>query len=291
MLLLAVPAALLFWLLLAQGNGFEPSSSFGEIKDILVTICTCWFAALLCTESKDETIYFLLTVVRAEIAACLLKGSLLTYAIVRGVPVTEIAQWIKGVFGVDLMTYDFESMLGRIQFHSDGLIPICIFVILCFRKRLGIGVSAAVGMLLLLLISDFFAFSRYLWVFTVLAVVLGLLLGKKDRFQFDSAFHQRSDCVCVPATSCDDRLVALFIGCGGFVGSRIAFSRVPALHEFWESAPIMGHGLGSYTRRVIRSDDSPYSCTRFNCWRLPGKIGIVGILLFASLGTYYFRGL
>jgi len=289
LLLLIVPAAMLFWLLLAQGNGFEPSSSFGEFKDILVTICTCWFAALLCTESYDETIFFLRTVVRAEIAACVLKGSLLTYAILRGIPVTEIALWIKAVFGVDLMTYDFESMLGRIQFHSDGLIPICIFVILCYRKRLSIGVSGAVGMLLLLLISDFFAFSRYLWVFTVLALFLGLVLGKKDRFQLILlSISTVIVLACLPllVTVISLRFSSTVVDSS----DQDRVQQMPALHEFWESAPIMGHGLGSYTRRVIRSDDAPYSY-EVQLLALAGQVGIVGILLFASLGIFYFRGL
>lgn len=289
MLLLLIPVALLSWSLLAQENGFEPASSFAQFKDLIVTISTCWFATLLCEEGYGETVFLLRTLVQAEVAASLMKLSLLAYAVLHGIPVTQIAQWIKNVFGVDLMTFDFASIFGRIQFHSDELIPICIFALLCFRQRLGIRAFPAIGMLLLLLISDFFAFSRYLWLFTVLAAALGLLIGKKDRFQL-----MLIGSVITVALACFPSIVSVvtlrFSSSVVDSSDQDRTQQVPALQEFWASAPFLGHGLGSYTRRVIRSDDAPYSY-ELQLLALAGQIGVIGMAAFAALGFYYFRGL
>lgn len=289
LLLLLIPAIMLFWFLLAQWNGFELASSLAHYKDLIVTICSCWFAALLCAEGYDESIRFLHTVIRAEVAASLLKVLLLAYALLRGVSVTEVSLWIKNIFGVSLMTYDFESTLGRIQFISDGIIPICIFAILCFRQRLRIGSALAHGMLLLLLASDFFAFSRYLWVFTVLAIVLGLLLGERSLFQVTVMVGVGLvTLVCLPllVTVISLRFSSTVVDSS----DQDRVQQVTALKDFWASEPVIGHGLGSYTRRVIRKDDAPYSY-EMQLLALCGQIGVLGMVGMTALGLYYFRSL
>jgi hypothetical protein len=288
-LLLVIPAVLLLWLLLAQINGFETSYGVSQYKDLLVTISSCWFVALLCAEGPVEAIYFVRAVIMAEVTASSLKGILLTYSMVTGIQVTQIVGWLKSVFGVSLMTMDFESMLGRIQFVSDGLIPVCIFAILFLRKQLKFGAFSAISMLILLLLSDFFAFSRYFWAFTAVALVLGLLLGQKDKFQL--ALIVILSIVVLASLPILTTVISLRFSSSVVDSSdQDRAEQTPALEDFFASAPILGHGLGSYTRRVIRSDDAPYSY-EVQLLAMAGQIGLVGLLGLGALGMYYFRGL
>jgi hypothetical protein len=287
LLLVLVPALLLLWFLLSQGYGFDPGYALAQYKDLLVTIISCWFASLLCAEGEAEAISFLRVVVFAEVTASSLKFLMLAYAFARGIPVTQVVELIKNVFGVSLMTLDFESMLGRIQFISDGLIPICIFAILRYRKELRFSGSAAVTMLLFLLVSDFFSFSRYFWAFGAVAVVLGLLLGKKDVFQL-SLIAVLSTIVVLSLPVLTTIVELRFSSTVVTSSDQERTAQIVALNEFFADAPILGHGLGSYSHRVIRNDDAPYSYED-QLLALLGQVGIVGTTMLVVLTIYYFR--
>ena len=181
--LLFVPGILLLWVLGSQLYGYDIADAIAQYKDLQVTILTCWFAAVLCSDSREDSLFLLRCTIYAEVSTSLLKLVLLGYAFARGIPVSVLIEIIHSIFGVQLMAFDFESALGRMQFISDNLIPVCIFAVLCYRRLLHLRASRALLIILVLTLSDLFSFSRYLWVFTVLALVLGLLLGPKDRFQ------------------------------------------------------------------------------------------------------------
>jgi hypothetical protein len=288
-LLPLVPAVMLFWILLSQYYDFAPEFALAQYKDILVTIVSCWFASLLCAEGQSETVEFVRVVVFSEVTASALKAALLVYAFVRGVPVTQIVEWIKNVFGVSLMTFDFESMLGRIQFISDGIIPICIFAILRYRKDLRFGIASAIAMLVVLLASDFFSFSRYFWGFSVVAIVLGLFLGKKDLFQvlLIAALSTISlSSLPLLTTVVELRFSSRIVD----ASDQDRAGQLDALKEFFQSAPVLGHGMGSYTRRIIRNDDAPYSYED-QLLALAGQLGVVGTFGLSLLTLYYFRDL
>jgi O-antigen ligase len=288
-LLFGVPAVGLLWALYSQFYGFQADEAIAQYKDLMVTISTCWFAAVLCGEDRTETLFFLRWVIYAEVATSGLKVALLAYAFARGIPVSRIIAEIDTIFRVQLMAFDFESLLGRLQFISDNLIPICMFAILCYRGVLRIRGGRALLMLLLLLISDLFSFSRYLWVFTVVAIVCGLILGKKDRFQLTL--------ITILSVAVFATLPLLITVVSLRFSSKVTTSsdverteQVAALQEFIADAPWLGHGLGSYTHRVIRSDTAPYSYEA-QLLALIGQIGIVGVSLLVLLTGYYFRRL
>ena len=181
-LLLAVPAVFLGWVLLSQLYGFNMVLALGQYKETLVTLASCWLAAVACDDGERSKLSLLRTILHAEVIACMIKMLLLGYSFAQGIPVSVMVDGISQVFGVDLMGLDFESALGRIQFVADGLIPLCLYLLLRYRTRMRIGTWSALGMFLLLTVSLVFTFSRYFWVFAALAFALGMLPGKKDRF-------------------------------------------------------------------------------------------------------------
>ena len=287
-LLFGIPGILLAWILISQVYGFEPEYAIEQYKFLITTILSCWFAALFCAEGQIETVYFIRLVVLSEVLASLLKGLLLAYAFVRGIPVTEVVDIVKHVFGVQLMTMDFESMLGRIQFISDGIIPICIFAVLRYRKKLRFNPVSAIAILLLLLTSDFFSFSRYFWGFTVLAIVLGLAFGRKDFFQLSLiAILSAVTLFSLPFLT---TIIELRFSTG--IANESDQERIPqisALEDLFLSSPVLGHGLGSYTTRVIRNE------ARWGyenqLLALTAQVGSVGMVFLLALTIYYFRDL
>jgi len=288
-LLFAIPGFLFCWLLISQVYGFEPAFAIDEYKYLITTILSCWFAALFCAEGQTETLYFIRIVVFSEVTASLVKALILIYALVRGVSVIEVADIIKHIFGVSLMTADFESALGRIQFISDGLIPVCIFAALRYRKQLRFNAASAIVMIILMLISDFFSFSRYFWGFTLLAIVLGLAFGRKDFFQFSLiAILSAVSLLSLPFVT---QVIALRYSTTVVdYSDQERIRQVGALEDLFSSSPVFGHGLGSYTTRVIRNDETYWGYEN-QLLALAAQVGVVGIALLSALTIYYFRDL
>ena len=287
--LLSVPLICLLWTFVSQIYGFEARESMAQYKDLMVTICTCWFAAVLCGDDQREILFLLRWVVYAEIVTSGFKLLLLAYAFARGIPVSQLLDVISRVFGVQLMAYDFESMLGRVQFISDNLLPLCLFALLCYRKLLGLRAGRTVLILGVLLVSDLFSFSRYLWVFTAAALLCGLVVGEKDRLQ---AILVSLLAVLTLATLPFLIVIISLRFSATVVTSSDAdrIQQVAALRSFIADAPWFGHGLGSYTHRVIRSLNAPYSYEA-QLLALFGQIGIVGVSLLLLLVIVYFRRL
>jgi hypothetical protein len=287
--LLSIPAILLLWVFLSVFYGFDFSEGFAQYKDLLVTMVTCWFAAVLCADDQADTLFLLRAILYAEVSASVLKILLLGYAFARGIPVSVLIELIHTIFGVQLMAFDFETALGRVQFISDNLIPICIFAILCYRQLLGLRGGRALLMIFVLAVSDLFSFSRYLWVFTVVALVLGLIVGRKDRFQVALiAILTGLTLISLPFLLV---IIALRFSTTVVTSSDAdRIQQVAALRVFIADAPWFGHGLGSYTHRVIRSLEAPYSYEA-QLLALFGQMGLVGVAYLCVLTISYFRRL
>jgi len=285
--LLTVPAILLLWAFLSQLYGFDPRLALGQFSDIMITICTCWFASVLCGQDQGETLSLLRWIIYAEICASSLKIAMLLYAFVRGIPVSVLLDWIRIIFGVQLMGYDFESAFGRFELISDNVIPVCIFALLCYRNLLSKRSGRTLLMLLVLVVSALFSFSRFLWAHTVMALVLGLLLGKKDRFQAILV----AILTVLTVVSLPFLIVVISLRFSPVVVSESNADRVTqvaALRDFVADAPWFGHGLGSYTHRVLRSLDAPF-VYEAQLLALFGQVGIVGVVFLVVLMMSYFR--
>jgi hypothetical protein len=289
-LLFVIPGVWLLWIVISEMYQFEARGALRQYTDFLLTLATCWMAVLFLDSRKAGQILLLRTIIFAEAFACALKVSLLGYAFIRGVPVTDIVATMDRVFGVDLMTMDLGALLGRIQFVSDGVIPLCVFATLRYRHMLRLGFVTAASMLLLFGISVLFSFSRYFWAFSALAITLGFLLARKDRTYWGLL------CLGLALTIGSLPLLAgLFaVRTSQEVVTESDTTRVEQISDlktfFWD-APILGHGLGSYTTTTIRSDaDSKYGY-EVQLLALLGQVGVVGASFFGALCLYYYRSL
>lgn len=288
-LLIALPVLFAGWIFVAQLYGYEIAFSLNQYKEIIVTLISAWIAAVYFQGSDKAKTRFLQMVLHAEVAACVLKVALLAYCAIRGISVALMVDSINQFTGANLMGMDFESSLGRIQFIADGLIPLCIYMLLCYRARLAVRTLSALVMFVLLITSLAFTFSRYFWAFAALALILGLLLGKKDRFK--AALLIALSVIIVVSFPLLVALAQLRFSAdvaGGSDNTRTL--QIPALERFFFEAPIFGHGFGSHTAEVIRSGELPY-VYEVQLLALAGQEGIAGLLLMTIAGLYYFRSL
>ncbi len=292
MRLLSIPAVLAVWMLIGLTYGFDTASVLRQYTDIFLTLLLCWLAALFCDGIEERSFQLVRLVLLAEIATSLMKTGLIAYALVRGIPVVQVVTAVSEAFGVNLMTMDLGALFGRVQFVSDALIPICIYVIFRYRGRLHYSSWRASWIIVLLLISMIFSFSRFFWAFSVLGLLVGLLLGKRDRFQLGVVAV-----LIVAVLAALPALSALYeLRFSDQVAGSSDLERVDqreALQQFFVDAPFFGHGLGSFTPRVIRDNTSPASRYSYEMQilALAGQTGLAGFMLLAALILWYYRKL
>lgn len=291
MLMVLVPAMLAIWIGIGLIYGFDLPGILRQFTDILLTLLLCWLAALYFGDSENQRVRFLRLVVNASVASALMKIGLIAYALLRGIPIAEMVLWIDKVFSVDLMTMNLGNLLGRVQFMSDEIIPLCLFIVLRHRDRLGFSNFRASISTLLLILSVIISFSRYFWIFAAAAVLLGLLLGRRDRFKvLLLSIIGGSVLASLPA------LVSLYqLRFSSTVAGESDLERaeqISPLKSLFFDAPFFGHGLGSFNPVLLRSEIivSRYSY-EVQLLALPGQLGMIGVGLLCLLLVFYFRRL
>ena len=292
-LILALPSTLFIWVGIGIFYGFAASSSARQYADVMMTFVMCWLAFVFSSTGDRGRMRFLRLVLAAEVTTSIFKTGLIAYAVLRHIPTVELVATLSTVFGVNLMTMDLGAMLGRVQFVSDALIPSCILIILRYRDRLQIGSLRASLTIMVLFASVAFSFSRYFWALTALAFLMGLALGKRDRFQvLVVALLGATVLLTLPTLA--PLLQLRFSSDVAGDSDMVRTEQSVALTHFFEDAPVLGHGLGSYTNSVIRVIDG---ATNMNysyeeqLLALCGQIGLVGIALLLLLGLYYYSDL
>jgi len=279
------------WLLLAFLKANTAEFAFAQYKDVISTVAGCWFVSLY-VDDGSNTVRYLRLVTYCVAITSLLKLVLILYALSNSIPISEIVTRISAFFGVILMTTDFGSsgeLGGRFQFVSDELIPLCIFSLLALRHRLRFSNIQSLVLSYLLLASAMLSFSRYLWAYCAIAACLGVILAKKGKLLV--AYVVIAIVVSISSFGYIQDLIILRFS-DAVAGSSDVERTVqgPALVRFFLDAPIMGHGMGSYTHEVIRSNELPYSYEN-QLLALAGQVGIVGLLLFTVIVLRYFRTL
>ena len=289
-MMLAIPALLSLWLLEGVIDGFGVSGAVRQYTDFLLTFLMCWLVFLFCEGQEAGRLRFVRLVLNCELATCLFKAGIILYALAQGVPVFNVVSQVNIIFGSGLITLDAGAAFGRIQFASDALIPICLFIVLRYRHRLQIGIPRALVSVLLLCLSVVYSFSRYFWAYAVIALVVGLVLSKRDRFKV--VLVSLLVVVVLSLLPLLSELYALRFStevAGSSDALRVEQSE--ALQRFFMDAPILGHGFGSYTPRIVRIEGSSVGRYSYEMQllALAGQTGVVGITFFLLLLGWYYR--
>jgi O-antigen ligase len=287
--LIAIPAVFSFWVLLGVFNSFSIEMALTEYKDLVTTLAGSWLIALYIAESETRAVRFLRLVVYSVAATSTAKLAILYYSFTSGVSVVAIMQGISKTFGVELVTIDLGDLGGRIELISDGLVPLCLFAIIGLRPELGLRRTTMLFLLAASLFSAIMTFSRFLWAFSAVGLLMGFVTARRE------PIHLLLLAALAAGIANVYELIGSMITLRFFSQQTDAsdFPRIEqksALTAFFEDAPIFGHGLGSYTPQVIRSETLPYSYEN-QLLALAGQLGIVGLLLLSGLLLAYYRKL
>jgi hypothetical protein len=259
-----------------------------QAKDILVTFLLPGMLCFLVARGGTTATRFLDGCCTWSICLALVKVGILAYSALSGVPVVQVMDQISKLFGVLLMSFDLGGLGGRIHFVGDFLIPAVLYYYIAQRnKKFGWSEGLVVG---LLLFSVVISFTRYLWLYSVIALLLAWATAGRNTLRLSVVFAVLVAIVLLVSGGTIVELIRLRFSNDVAGASDIErILQIKALYNWFLDAPIFGHGLGAYTRQNIRSELLPYSY-EVQLLALLGQIGIVGCsLLGVLIGYLYWR--
>ncbi|WP_083346144.1 O-antigen ligase family protein [Terriglobus roseus] len=283
---LMVAAVASFWLIPSLMNPFYDIWGFPQYKDVLTTLLGCLLVRLFTLDMVSREKFIRLCIYAVAFGS-FLKVLLFLYSIKSGVSISDVIQRVSHVTGVVLMSVDIDGAGIRIQFPSDNVIPICVFAITALRKRLRIGALSSFLIVALFVTSSLFTFSRFIWVSTLFAFFLGMLLAEKDRMRW--VYLGVAGAVTLYFISMITDLIELrFASSLATASDQVRAWQIAKLKEFFWQAPLFGHGMGSYPIHFKRSEEVFYAY-EVQVLALFGEFGLVGMGLFVLLMVNYYR--
>lgn len=281
--------ALLFaWVPLAyltgRSDGLLPLSQF---KDIAVTVATAFLVSLYITDEHKRDRFVRVVLYSVGITSTI-KVIAYAYAAATGTTVSDIIRVINDLFDQNLATLDDGGLGARFLFVSDSLLPLALYALLSSKGRFGISAKFSVLLTMLFVFSTVFAFSRFIWLYTAIAVALAVITTRLDRTKLvyivlvglTAAYFWQELTLLYELRLSDEQID---------FSDGLRDEQSGPLYKFAADAPILGHGLGTYTVEIIREPVSRYSY-ELQLVALVGQIGAVGISILALLVAYYYRG-
>ncbi|HHH9784119.1 TPA: O-antigen ligase family protein [Klebsiella quasipneumoniae] len=253
-----------------------------QAKDIVVFfIFPCLIMAICKDKSSISAI--INTTINALVTAGFIKAIIIAYSFMSGIPVSGVVSVISSFFNVSIMSLDVDSSyLGRVNFPSDAVLPIAIFMVMN-RMMNGTSVKSDYLKIGILFFSVLIGMSRYYWAATMVAMGFSLLLNIKSRKSIVLAVLCFVSLFYASTTEPVQNMVA-----ARFDSRNVDYSdgiRTTQLNHMMtriDQNPILGKGLGYYMPEYIRGYDAKYSY-ELQIPALVMQIGYAGVLLLFIL--------
>jgi hypothetical protein len=286
---LALAAVLFSWVVLAfftgRSEGLLPLMQF---EDIVVTAATAFLVIEYIRDSQRCERFIRLVIYCVGLTAAV-KAASFAYALASGSSVSVVVNALSDVFGVNLATLENGNVGARFQFVSDSVIPVALYGLLSRKNRFGISSAASSLLVALLSFSAVVTFSRFLWAFSAVGLMLGIATSRVDRMKVVYfAF------VGLAVAYLWNELVLLYELRTSAVqvdfSDGLRHEQQVALYKFVMDAPVFGHGLGTFTAEIVRHPVLFYSY-ELQLVALVGQVGIVGTAFLMASIAYYYRGI
>ncbi len=276
-------AALCFWSLVAVLNGqSETTQVFLQIKEVASTVAIAWACIFFVRRGllRPESIIY--PVVYGIVILSIMKVALIVAMFVWSINPIQV---IESIFGEQsLIGAPIAFGLSRLEFSSDIIGSFVLFAILCpsvsglrFRR------IPLLFIVLVLVASGLLAYSRYLWVLEVLAVIVAMIVER--RWQLLAAFALAVAIIAGTFyATLQPLLETRFSGEGTVDSDVIRVEEVRALFEEIKARPFFGKGLGTHADLLVRSDTNRYAY-ELQWMSLSMQFGIAGLMgIFLLIG-------
>lgn len=245
---------------------------YHQAKDLLIFIIIVLFYIDL---ERDNSIFYksvISVIIKSLVFVGVLKCTIYAFYLFFAIPIEFFIDIINDFFGVELMKMgEGVSVINRLNFNSDYLLPIAIFIILLgdyrFKKTI----------LAILLFSCLVSLSRIVW-FNTFFFVIGYFLYRKNFLKLFSVLFLFL-AIAILSASIYELIQYRLFSYEVDVSDSIRIEQFSYIKKYIYESPIFGNGIGFSIKEYIRSEEYPYSYEL----QIPAfimQVGFLGILLY-----------
>lgn len=286
LVLLAFTIVLGSWLLYGSFlRSDELALALLQFKDIYVAFLIPFIGWVAIRRNIVRPYSILMSGAYAASAVGLVKIALEWVSWVYNIHYMTLAIFLEKLFDVQIMTMDIVEGLFRIQVPSDIAIPFLIFFLISVnRSSLCVGRLQYWAVLFLMLISGFLAFSRYIWVATLVLFVLWML-SRRRTFKSLALLFLSIILVSVVFMAPLSKIIAQRFSSEQVDSSdQVRIVQLRDLIDKTSASPWVGFGLGAYVSNNVRNQKLKYSYElQWNAWLVQLGVLGTGALFVASL--------
>lgn len=287
-LLLSFLVFLFITSLIAVLNDIPVFSILSEMKAFIATFYLIFLPLLIIESNIITSLQTLKVIAYSTLCYLLIKLTLEILLIFGFLDINNLYLFINDVFNFKFIHLPF-SIFERINFPIDYILPPLLLAIL-YSKNLGWNLIyfQKIIFFILILSAIFIAYSRYLWAFTFLIILL-YFFTEKITYKKLNYFLGFSILLLMIAILYHEIIVGIIEE--RFLGSYTTVSDLPriemkvALSEMIHNMPITGWGMGAYPNSLVRFEQSPwnYELQWFAFLMQFGYLGILYLLFLTGL--------
>ena len=250
-----------------------------QLKAIAITIITPAISYLLLNNKIIEPRNIYITIIYAVVFVAVAKVLLLFYALAMHINFINLTENVANFFSTQIMTMEITGLLYRFQLPADLAGPVALFALLS-SKLLGFDnyfkKITSLVFVVMITFTCFISYSRYVWGMLFVVILITFPYSRLSR-RYSMAALILLIVAIASSYGVREAFVTRLASNATTISDNIRLEELPALLAQFETAPILGHGLGAYLPDLIRDKHSMFSY-ELQWVALLMQIGIVGII-------------
>lgn len=265
-----------------------------HISAITATVLPCWIGLTIARGSVlnvRKLLYFLLFI--ALVHVCV-KDSFVVMIMTHTITHKDYWTMQESIFGNKPISMVIDDFV-RLHTVTDYVIPPMMLFSTWMYKKKEIGLLSFGAILLLFSVAIVAAYSRYLWLFFIVALLVGgfdIFKGMRGARKVGTLFLLPILAIIVSIISywsllyffdldAIDLVVSRFNSKNTSLSDSIRDDMYRALLAFFEDATVFGHGIGSYPKSLVRFPENPWNY-ELQWLAIAGQFGLSGIAVISA---------
>jgi len=273
---------LMIWLIIGVLKYRFEFYGLSQFKEIATTIIVTWVGYICYVRRIINWNYFFNLLLYSHIIYILVKTFIFVIIFIKLTTLASVVYFIKDIFGINIVSFSYVNSIARLDLLNDTLSPFFVFFLLN-SDLFKIKVTSILKLVMypLLIINTIIGFKRSLILIAIAFIAYSIM--------FTMSYSKRIVAIIIIMISVAACFYYFNTEINYLVGQRFS-SKLQEnsdsirdeqynclLEEFYDNA-LIGKGLGGYSNKIIRSEDSPYSY-EIQWLSFLMQFGIIGIVL------------
>jgi hypothetical protein len=266
------------WLVIGAFSLGGLAMSIAQAKAIGATLVVVFLTELLLRREviSSKDVFYL--VIWSAVGLAIFKMLLVGYSMITDNNFYNVVSTISKYFDTQIMTMKITGPFYRYQVPSDLITPIALYIMLRSRRVTSLIKSRALILfiIILLVFSAFLSYSRYIWAFCFLSVLLASFTNKKI-IMYLVGLSLLMMAIILAQNGLSKVLDYRFFSSAVVISDNTRMIELQALLSYMNNWHILfGHGLGAYVPWYLRDHKDKFSY-ELQWLALLMQVGIIGV--------------